>query len=389
MAAPRVKTKYPGIYRRGSRYSFPYTDPQGKQRWGSARTLSEAREAKAATTADVMRGEYRAMSRITFAEYAPEWANTYTGRTRRGVRPETIRDYRRALGIDDDGNPTGAGAVAYFDRMRLTEIEPRDIKAYATKIASTGAARDTVRLALAPVKALLATAVEEGLIRSNPSAGLRLIQAREDGPERRVKALTETDLKALIEATPKPWRLIVEFLAQTGLRISEALALTWGDVDFGRRRVRVERRLRDGRVGPLKSSYARREVPISVAMGQALWRARGNAGDDDLVFSGRGGRMLDRGQVYRAVKESAKKADVPWAGLHTLRHTCATLAFNSGWNGKQVQMLLGHHSPAFTLATYVHLMPDDLPEPTFADISFNGVESATEDDSSVTITAVP
>ena len=33
-------------------------------------------------------------------------------------------------------------------------------------------------------------------------------------------------------------------------------------------------------------------------------------------------------------------------------------------------MLLGHHSPAFTLATYVHLMPDDLPEPTFVDTSF-------------------
>jgi len=60
--------------------------------------------------------------------------------------------------------------------------------------------------------------------------------------------------------------------------------------------------------------------------------------------------------------------------LHTLRHTCATLAFKSGWNAKQVQMLLGHHSPAFTLATYVHLMPDDLPEPTFVDASFVIVE---------------
>ncbi len=368
MAAPRKRTKYPGIYKRGSRYSFPFTDPQGRQRWGTARTLAEAREAKSAMTADVMRGEYRTLSKVTFGEYASEWARTYTGRTRRGVRPETIRDYRRALGIDADGNPTGTGAVAYFGRMRLTEIEPRDIKTYATTIASTGLARDTVRLALAPVKAMLATAVEEGLIRSNPSAGLRLIQAREDAPERRVKALTEKELKALIEATTPPWRLIVEFLAQSGLRISEALGLTWGDLDFGRRRVRVERRLRGGKVGPLKSSYARREVPISVTMGQALWRARGTASDGDLIFSGRGGRTLDRGQVYRAVKEAAKKAGVPWAGLHTLRHTCATLAFNSGWNGKQVQMLLGHHSPAFTLATYVHLLPDDLPEPTFADI---------------------
>jgi hypothetical protein len=125
MAAPRVKTKYPGIYKRGSRYSFPYTDPQGRQRWGSARTLAEAREAKAAMTADVTRGEYRVMSKTTFGDYAGEWGRTYTGRTRRGVRSETMVDYRRALGIDSDGNATGSGAVAYFGRMRLTEIEPQ------------------------------------------------------------------------------------------------------------------------------------------------------------------------------------------------------------------------------------------------------------------------
>jgi len=35
----------------------------------------------------------------------------------------------------------------------------------------------------------------------------------------------------------------------------------------------------------------------------------------------------------------------------------------SGLNASQVQLWLGHHSPAFTLATYVHLLPDDLPDP--------------------------
>ena len=73
------------------------------------------------------------------------------------------------------------------------------------------------------------------------------------------------------------------------------------------------------------------------------------------------------------MKAAAKRAGVPWAGLHTLRHTCATMLFRSteqggaGANAKQVQMWLGHHSPAFTLATYVHLLPDDLPEPAFLD----------------------
>ena len=41
--------------------------------------------------------------------------------------------------------------------------------------------------------------------------------------------------------------------------------------------------------------------------------------------------------------------------------------FRRGLNAKQVQAWLGHHSPAFTLATYVHLLPGDLPSPDFLD----------------------
>src|SRR5207237_8661852 len=78
--------------------------------------------------------------------------------------------------------------------------------------------------------------------------------------------------------------------------------------------------------------------------------------------------LIDSSNVFRRVlKPAAKTAGVPWAGFHTFRHTCATLLFRRGLNAKQVQVWLGHHSPAFTLATYVHLLPDDLPDPAFLD----------------------
>ena len=67
------------------------------------------------------------------------------------------------------------------------------------------------------------------------------------------------------------------------------------------------------------------------------------------------------------VKAAAERAGVPWVALRTLRHTCASILFRRGFNPVQVQAFLGHHSAAFTLATYVHLLPDDLPEPTFFD----------------------
>jgi integrase len=84
------------------------------------------------------------------------------------------------------------------------------------------------------------------------------------------------------------------------------------------------------------------------------------------VFASRAGTPLVVENVYkRVLKPAARRAGVEWAGFHTLRHTCASMLFRSGWNAKQVQVVVGHHSPAFTLATYVHLVPDDLPEPSF------------------------
>jgi integrase len=54
---------------------------------------------------------------------------------------------------------------------------------------------------------------------------------------------------------------------------------------------------------------------------------------------------------------------VEWAGFHTFRHTVASRMFAEGRNAVQVQRWLGHHSPSFTLDTYVHLLDGDLGAP--------------------------
>jgi integrase len=354
-----VRTGTPGIYKRGSRYVVVHRDPNGRQRKRSARTLAEARDLKAALTADVRRGEYRTLSRVTFADYAAEWIESYQGRTSRGIRPETLDDYRADL---EDR------AVPFFGRTQLAAIEPRDVKRYAAQLAGRGLSPGSVRNLLAPVRALLATAFEEGLIRSNPAAGLRIIQRVEEADEPQTKALTTDELRTLLDEVPDDWRPFFTFLAHSGLRISEAIALTWADVDFGKRRVDVRRRLYRGRLDSPKSRYGRRAVPISAGLSQTLWRLRGASADEAPVFASRAGGFLDSSNVAaRVLKPAARRAGVPWAGFHTFRHTCATTLFRSGLNAKQVQMWLGHHSPAFTLARYVHLLPDDLPDPTFLD----------------------
>lgn len=135
------------------------------------------------------------------------------------------------------------------------------------------------------------------------------------------------------------------------------------------------------RLSTPKSRYGRREIPLSPRMARALRELRGGRGDDEFVFTSGRGKLIERsnlmarvlkppagraGLEHRVVSDGGRSART-WVGFHTLRHTCATSLFRGGANAKQVQMWLGHHSPAFTLATYVHLLPDDLPDPAFLD----------------------
>jgi len=75
---------------------------------------------------------------------------------------------------------------------------------------------------------------------------------------------------------------------------------------------------------------------------------------------------------------AARRAGVPWASFPHVPPHGGERVLRAGWNAKQVQIVLGHHSPAFTLATYVHLIPDDLPDPGFLDDLTTGDESHPE-----------
>ena len=131
----------------------------------------------------------------------------------------------------------------------------------------------------------------------------------------------------------------------------------------------MRRRIYRGATASPKSRYGVRDVPITQVMARQLWelrKDRRNPADGDGLFLSPAGRRVDGSNLMsRVLKPAAREAGLEWVGFHTFRHTAATSLFKQGWNAKQVQLTLGHHSPAFTLATYVHLLPDDLPEPEF------------------------
>lgn len=138
---------------------------------------------------------------------------------------------------------------------RLAAITPLDIDTFAHDLAASGRAPSTVANILAPLRALLADAYRKGLIRSNPAAGMRLPTGPRANAPGRDKALTADQLRAVIEATPESWKLFVRFLAHTGLRIGECVALTWADIDLGKKHVHVSRRIYRGQVDTPKSRY--------------------------------------------------------------------------------------------------------------------------------------
>jgi integrase len=388
MAARLEKTATPGIYRRGSRYVWSYRDDDGKQRWESARTLAEARKGKSARATDIDRGEHHEDSKVTLHAYVSEWVERYQGTGRRGFRENTRDEYRRVI---------GQYVLPYFPKkMRLSALTPRMVGEFMGHLCkqTTPASRtrpgDVVTLAdstveniMAPLRACLSTAVREGVIRSNPAREITLPsrETAEDAEDDQVKAMTRAELATVLALLPDRWRTFHWFLAATGLRISEAIALQWRHLalDGSSPHVKVRRAYVRGRMGAPKSKHGRRDVPLDHALVVALreWHTASEwPGGEHLVFPAGNGNVMSPGNLRRRVlKPAAGEACVEWIGFHTFRHTCATLLFAEGRNAVQVQRWLGHHSPAFTLATYVHLLDGDVGEALAIDLSANTVQT--------------
>jgi integrase len=260
--------------------------------------------------------------------------------------------------------------------------EPQPLAADATRELSD----NTVRNVLSPLRAALATARREGLIPQNPVSEVALphrarIEQDEDRPRPFPRIQIESEngetetietMELVVSLVHPNHRLMFELLAATGVRRSELLALEGrhlaldGDRPHLKIRQRVRRRRGHGLVvGPPKSRYARRHLPIAVDLADRLRALK--VADDELVFTSTVGTSLDPDNLADRVLASAcSEAGVGWAGFHTFRHTVASRLFAAGRNPVQVQRWLGHHSPSFTLDVYVHLLNDDLAEPIAA-----------------------
>lgn len=259
--------------------------------------------------------------------------------------------------------------VPTLGHLRLDRLAPSDVDHLLAAKRAQGLSDSTVRLIYTVLRRALDYAVRDGLVRRNVAAAID----RPTVAHREAAVLSPAQAQALLEAArgQRLYALYAVAMA-AGLRRGEALALRWSDVDLDAGTLRVSRTLSRTAAGLVftepKTARSRRTIPLPPALVEelrahrtrqlaerlaagSLWR------DHDLVFPSLTGTPLDPRNALRALTATAARAGLDGIGLHTLRHTCASLLLAQDVHPRVVMETLGHSGIAITMDVYSHVMP--------------------------------
>jgi len=213
------------------------------------------------------------------------------------------------------------------------------------------------------ISGVMSLAVRYGAITANPVREVERIESR---PRREPRALTMEERVLLVKqlhedetARRRDLPDLVFFMLATGVRIGEALATVWSDVDFEAGSVRItstlvrvkgEGLLRKG----TKSRAGERTLPLPVSA-VAMLRRRFMTGarlDQPLFPDVRGG-FRDPANVRRELREARGKEALAWITSHTFRKTAATILDEAALSARLVADQLGHSRPSMTQDVYM------------------------------------
>jgi len=295
----------------------------------------------------------------TFKEYADSWIKITVPAT---CKESTNEDYKDILRIH---------VLPIFKDMRITDISRGKIKNFLLEKVNKGYAGSTVTHIKNVISGVLNKAVDDEIIPANPAHRLGKIVKPKDR-KGDMDPLSQEELRKLLDTVQrdkslKSWYSLFLLLSRTGLRIGEAVALQWGDIDFNSRFIHVQRGLSRGRI-ELPKNGKTRKVDMSQQLTQALKThlveskkkglALGLGDTPEYIFTNEKGGLLDKDNWRRRVFIKAlKKTELRGIRIHDLRHTYATLRISKGDNIQDVSNQLGHHSVKLTLDVYTHWIP--------------------------------
>jgi integrase len=301
-----------------------------------------------------------------FGDYAEHWLDNVLDVSDRAAATKSL--YRRL---------TRLHLIPTLGTKPLGKLVKSDVEGLLGKLKRKGLSQSSIKQAFLVLRMTLASAVEDGLIASNPAAKITTPQVDREEAD----FLTPAQSRALVAALGDlRYADAVRLTLATGMRRGEVAGLKWADVDLRKGQLRVRRTLNriDGElvISTPKTEKSRRTIPLTsttVAMlkshkaAQAVERlAAGDRWvDEDWVFStALGSRTDPRLSVLRTVEIAAKRAK--WAddegvehtgmaaSAHALRHAAGSAMVDAGASLPTVRDILGHSSVAITGDIYSH-----------------------------------
>ena len=294
----------------------------------------------------------------TFGDYAKTWITITVPAT---CKASTLTDY---LGILTNH------VLPVFGKQAVTDINRFMVKSFLMEKIKAGFAQSTVTHMKNTVSGVLNLAVDDNTIAVNPAHRLgKLFQAKD--LKETINPLNREELCLLLDTFkgyyPDYYALALT-LARTGLRLGEALTLKWGDIDFRRRFITVQRNLSRGRIETPKTGR-QRLVDMSKQLQETLQRHRhriklttinkGWGQVPEWIFINEDGKLLDSHNWRKRVFYKAlEKAGLRKIRIHDLRHTYASLLIQAGESLAYIRDQLGHSSIKMTVDIYGHLAPE-------------------------------
>jgi len=339
----RHTTRHPGVMYReslqGRRYIVAFTDSNGRRHTGTlplGTTLAEALTFQGQLHARKAMGESLIRTKCTVSELLDGWLE----QRRVSIAPKTAEVYGWAI---------EKHLVPAFGQRKVTELSPSDVARLIASLKQEGMKTWTVKKILTPLQGAYQVAVREGWVTTSPVTKL-LPHERPKGDQREMRCLSSSEIASLLEATStRRWRALFSTLVFSGLRVGEALALTWDDIEDDKIIVRKS-----------KTKAGEREVLLIPSVRRLLASVRlSQPPGASLVFGTASDTPISRREALRALRVAEKKANIPNYTLHELRHTFASILIGQGELPTLVAKQMGHADPSITLKVYSHLWEEN------------------------------
>lgn len=344
--AKRIKYADMFTLRKDGRYMATYTDSTGRHSLYDKDPEALFRKLQAAQNQQ---------ERVaTFAEVADDWERAHreeiTQRTWNNYLPHYLEIKRR------------------HGKKSIEEVTAVDVINHLTAAKAQGYSATVVNSIRSVYRMIFDHAIANDLARYNPVTSVKLPKGLKRGKR---TAPSDNQIRTIFNNADKPFGLFALFLLCTGLRKSEALALTWGDVDLTRNEIAVTKSL-DYSIGASptvkspKTDAGIRTVPIVDILHDLLQEAK-TSSKSDLLFPAQGSNRSGKGGGYMTLRgyegawqrycESTGLIDngKPTITAHNLRHGTATLMFELGVDELTAQRILGHSRVEITREIYTQL----------------------------------